>query len=173
MSGGEPDGTQDGTQDGADLDRAAERLLARCRARGVMLATAESCTGGLIAATLTAIAGSSDVVDRGFVTYSNAAKTEMLGVPADLIDTHGAVSAPVAEAMARGARARSAAGITVAVNGIAGPGGGSADKPVGLVWFGLAHPGGVTTDHVVFPGDRAAVRAATVAHAFALIEAVL
>lgn len=181
MSGGAPDGPEARTEQTADdragdaaaLGHAAARLLARCRARGVMLATAESCTGGLIAATLTEIAGSSDVVDRGFVTYSNAAKTEMLGVPAALIAHHGAVSAPVAEAMARGARDRSSAAIAVAVTGIAGPGGGSADKPVGLVWFGLAHAGGVTTDHVVFPGDRAAVRAATVAHAFALIDAVL
>ena len=124
-----------------DLLDAAARLLAACRRRAVLLATAESCTGGLIAAALTAIAGSSDVVDRGFVTYSNDAKTEMLGVPAALIAAEGAVSAPVARAMAEGALARSRATIAVAVTGIAGPGGGSADKPVGLVWFGLARPG--------------------------------
>src|ERR1700712_590106 len=106
----------------------AEALLAACRAGGVRLATAESCTGGLIAATLTAIAGSSDVVDRGFVTYSNEAKTDLVGVPAPLITAHGAVSEPVAAAMAEGALARSRATYTISVTGIAGPGGGSADK---------------------------------------------
>jgi len=136
-----------------------------------MIATAESCTGGLIAGVLTAIAGSSDIVDRGFVTYSNAAKTEMLGVPAALITTHGAVSAPVAEAMARGALQRSAATIAIAVTGIAGPGGGSADKPVGLVWFGLARGNTVISESVVFPGNRTAVRIATVEHALAMIGA--
>jgi len=136
-----------------------------------MIATAESCTGGLIAGLLTAIAGSSDVVDRGFVTYSNAAKTEMLGVPSALITTHGAVSAPVAEAMARGALQRSAATIAIAVTGIAGPGGGSADKPVGLVWFGLAHGDTAISESVVFPGDRTAVRIATVEHALAMVGA--
>ena len=151
---------------------AAARLLEACRRRGVLLATAESCTGGLIAAALTAVAGSSDVVDRGFVTYSNAAKTEMLGVPAALIEAEGAVSEPVARAMAQGALARSAAGIAVAVTGVAGPGGGSAAKPVGLVWFGLAQRGEpVAAECQVFPGDRGAVRAATVARAFALIAA--
>ena len=155
-----------------DLLDAAARLLAACRRRAVLLATAESCTGGLIAAALTAIAGSSDVVDRGFVTYSNDAKTEMLGVPAALIAAEGAVSAPVARAMAEGALARSRATIAVAVTGIAGPGGSSADKPVGLVWFGLARRGApAVAERVVFPGDRAAVRAATVAHALALIGA--
>jgi nicotinamide-nucleotide amidase len=106
---------------------AAAALLDACRARGWMLATAESCTGGLIAATLTAIAGSSDVVDRGFVTYSNEAKMEVLGVPGGLLGEHGAVSEPVARAMAEGALARSQADIAVAVTGVAGPGGGSAD----------------------------------------------
>jgi nicotinamide-nucleotide amidase len=159
---------------GADLLAEAEALLAACRARGIMLATAESCTGGLIAAALTAIAGSSDVVDRGFVTYSNEAKTEMLGVPAATIAAVGAVSQQVAGLMAAGALDRSRAGIAVAVTGIAGPGGGSADKPVGLVWFGLATRGGaVRAEHRVFPGDRMAIRAATVAHAFAMIRAAL
>ena len=157
---------------GTDDLAAAARVLAACRARGVMLATAESCTGGLIAAALTAIAGSSDVVDRGFVTYSNAAKTEMLGVPAALIETEGAVSEAVARAMAAGALARSAAAIAVSVTGVAWPGGGTATKPVGLVWFGLAQRGvPVAAEHVVFPGDRASVREATVAHALALIAA--
>ncbi|HQT78129.1 MAG TPA: CinA family protein [Rhodopila sp.] len=152
----------------------AESLLAACRADGVMLATAESCTGGLIAAALTAIAGSSDVVDRGFVTYSNDAKHQMIGVPMALIETHGAVSEPVAHAMAQGALAQSRAQIAVAVTGVAGPGGGSAEKPVGLVCFGLARSGRpVTTEKHVFPGDRTAIRAATVAHAFKMIRAAL
>ncbi len=150
----------------------AETLLAACRARGVILATAESCTGGLIAAALTAIAGSSDVVDRGFVTYSNEAKHDLVGVPMDLIARYGAVSEEVARAMASGALQRSRAGIAVSVTGVAGPGGGSAEKPVGLVCFGLAQTGQpVQTDRQVFPGDRTAIRAATVAHAFSLIRA--
>jgi nicotinamide-nucleotide amidase len=152
----------------------AEALLAACRARGAMLATAESCTGGLIAAALTAIAGSSDVVDRGFVTYSNDAKAQMLGVPPETIAAVGAVSQQVAGLMAAGALARSRATIAVAVTGVAGPGGGSPDKPVGLVWFGLAARGAdMRTDRQVFPGDRTAIRAATVAHAFALIREAL
>lgn len=119
----------------------AGKVLAACRARGIMLATAESCTGGLIAAALTDIAGSSDVVDRGFVTYSNAAKMEMLGVLPATLETCGAVSRQTAGEMAAGALARSNAGIAVSVTGIAGPGGGSPQKPVGLVWFGLAMTG--------------------------------
>ena len=150
---------------------AAERLLERCRKRGLRIATAESCTGGLIAASLTAIAGSSDVVDRGFVTYSNAAKTEMLGVPAALIDRVGAVSAEVAAAMASGALARSAADLAVAVTGVAGPGGGSVAKPVGLVWFGVAVSGeDAASISAIFPGDREAVRRQTVAMALRLLE---
>ncbi len=153
------------------LDEAA-CLLDACRIRQVRLATAESCTGGLIAAALTAIAQSSDVVDRGFVTYSNAAKQEMLGVPEELIREHGAVSEPVARAMAAGALARSRADITVSVTGVAGPGGGTPEKPVGLVWFGLARCGRpAESDSRVFPGDRTAIRSAAVAHAFALIRA--
>lgn len=157
---------------GAALLEQAAALLAACRARGWKLVTAESCTGGLIAATLTAIAGSSDVVDRGFITYSNESKVELLGVPAALLMVHGAVSEPAVRAMAEGALARSRADIAVAVTGVAGPGGGSAKKPVGLVWFGLAQRGAlVHSERVVFPGDRAAIRAATVAHAFGLIRA--
>jgi nicotinamide-nucleotide amidase len=126
----------------------------------------------MIAAALTAIAGASDVVDRGFVTYSNAAKTEMLGVAPDLIAAAGAVSEAVARSMAEGALARSAADLAVAVTGIAGPDGGSAEKPVGLVWLGLARRGGRTaTLRQVFPGDRAAVRRATVAKALRLLRA--
>src|SRR5262249_19084129 len=114
------------------LDEAA-RLLDAFRAAHKKLATAESCTGGLIAALLTEIPGSSDVIERGFVTYSNRAKVEMLGVPADLIATHGAISEPVARAMAEGALTHSHADIAVSVTGLAGPGGGSVAKPVGLV----------------------------------------
>lgn len=152
------------------LCRQAEALLTRCRARGLKLATAESCTGGLIIGALTEIAGSSDVVDRGFVTYSNAAKTEMIGVPAALIASHGAVSEPVARAMAEGALACSNADIAVAVTGVAGPGGGTATKPVGLVHFACARRGAETRhESHIFPGDRAAVRLATVARALELI----
>ncbi len=156
--------------DDAVLTQAAA-VLQRLRESGHRAATAESCTGGLIAAALTHIAGSSDVVDRGFVTYSNAAKTEMLGVPASLIASHGAVSEQVAVAMAQGALGRSAADLVVAVTGVAGPGGGSEEKPVGLVWFGLARRGReVLTERRIFAGDRSAVRAATVAHALALLQ---
>jgi nicotinamide-nucleotide amidase len=149
----------------------AAELLELCRRADVRLATAESCTGGLIAGCLTEIAGSSDVVDRGFVTYSNEAKTEMLGVPAMLISLNGAVSEPVARAMAEGALARSNADITIAVTGVAGPGGGSAEKPVGLVHFGCAGRGRQTYHHrEVFPGDRAAVRDATVQTALSIVR---
>jgi nicotinamide-nucleotide amidase len=117
---------------------AARRLLETCRSRRVLVATAESCTGGLIAGALTEIAGSSDVVERGFVTYSNAAKVTMLGVPRELIERDGAVSEVVARAMAEGALAHSTADLAVSVTGVAGPGGGSAMKPVGLVHFGCA-----------------------------------
>ena len=153
-----------------ELTRAAEALLARCRAAGLRLATAESCTGGLIAGALTEVAGSSDVVERGFVTYSNEAKSELLGVPAATIAAVGAVSAEVAQAMAEGALARSRADIAVAVTGVAGPGGGSPEKPVGLVWFALARRGRPTrVERRLFPGDRSAVRRATVEHVFSLI----
>ncbi len=148
----------------------AENLLAAARAAGAMLATAESCTGGLIAGAITAIAGSSDVFDRGFVTYTNEAKREVLGVPESALATHGAVSEAVARTMAEGALARSRARLAIAVTGIAGPGGGSAEKPVGLVWFGLAGRGRAThAERQVFPGDRAAVRRATVERALALL----
>ena len=149
----------------------ASAVLDACRARGWRIATAESCTGGLIASALTAIAGSSDVVECGYVTYSNAAKAAMLGVDPALIEANGAVSRPVAAAMAAGALARSGTQMAVSVTGVAGPGGGSADKPVGTVWFGLALAGSVTTECVTFPGDRDAVRAATVMHALRLLQA--
>ena len=142
-------------------------LARELKSRGLMMATAESCTGGLIAGACTDVSGSSDWFERGFVTYSNAAKTELLGVPAELIAQHGAVSEPVARAMAAGARAHSPAQVALAVTGVAGPTGGSADKPVGTVWFGWATPAGTFTEHQRFDGDRAAVRAATVRHALA------
>ena len=129
------------------------------------MAAAESCTGGMIAAACTDLAGSSAWFERGFVTYSNSAKTEMLGVDAALIDRWGAVSEPVARAMALGAIAHSKAQVSVAVTGVAGPSGGSADKPVGTVWFGWSVAGLVTSECLLFEGDRAAVRAATVRHA--------
>ena len=133
--------------------------------KGLFLATAESCTGGMIAAACSDLAGSSAWFERGFVTYSNAAKTEMLGVDAALIAEHGAVSEAVARAMAAGALAHSHAQVAVAVTGVAGPGGGSADKPVGTVWLGFALAGQVHAECQHFPGDRTAVRAATVQHA--------
>jgi nicotinamide-nucleotide amidase len=129
-----------------ELTKLAKHLLKICRARNIKLATAESCTGGLVAAALTEIAGSSDVFDRGFVTYSNAAKEKMLGVPADVLERFGAVSRETAVAMAQGALAHSQATVTVAVTGIAGPGGGSAAKPVGLVHLAGATRDG-RTDH--------------------------
>lgn len=155
----------------ADLDDLAAGVLATCRARGLMLATAESCTGGLVAGALTDIAGSSDVVERGFVTYSNAAKVEMLGVPEAWIAEHGAVSELVARAMAEGAIARSRADVAVAVTGIAGPGGGSAGKPVGLVHFAAARRGAATLHVERRFGDlgRAEIRRRSVAQALELL----
>jgi len=150
----------------------AEAVLGACRAKGLRLATAESCTGGMVAAALTDIAGSSDVVERGLVTYSNAAKSELLAVTPELIAAHGAVSGEVASAMAAGALARAPVDLAVSITGIAGPGGGSAAKPVGLVWFGIAAKGGdATTESHVFPGDRAAVRRAATRRALALLLA--
>ena len=147
----------------------AEALLALLRARQLKLATAESCTGGLISATLTAIAGSSDVVERGFVTYSNEAKREMLGVSEESLAAAGAVSEEVARAMAKGALERSRADIALSVTGIAGPGGATATKPIGLVFIGAAGRGGaLMVERNVFAGDRAAVRLASVSAAFRL-----
>jgi nicotinamide-nucleotide amidase len=138
-----------------------------------MLVTAESCTGGMISSACTDLAGSSQWFERGFVTYSNEAKHEMLGVPKELIDAHGAVSEPVARAMAMGAIEHSHADVAVAVTGIAGPTGGSADKPVGMVWFGFALNGECVTETKLFAGDRAAVRHATLRHALARLNALL
>ncbi|MBB5721893.1 nicotinamide-nucleotide amidase [Loktanella ponticola] len=151
----------------------AADILALATAKGVMIATAESCTGGLISGALTDIAGSSAMFDRGFVTYSNAAKTDLLGVPAAMIAAHGAVSEDVAAAMAQGALARSAAQIAVSVTGVAGPGGSDA-KPEGMVCFGVATAQGVQVETVQFGAiGRANVRAKTVEHALGMIAAAL
>ena len=148
-------------------------LLKGYEARGWRIATAESCTGGLVAALLTEVPGSSSVVDRGFVTYSKEAKTEMLGVPAGLVHAHGAVSEAVARAMAEGALRGSRADVAVAITGIAGPGGGSGAKPVGLVHFGLTARHGATTHLDRQYGDlgRSLVRERAVEDALMLLEA--
>ncbi len=155
--------------------RQAAAILAQYEARGLRLATAESCTGGLVAGALTEIAGSSAVVERGFVTYSNEAKTELLQVPTDLIAAFGAVSEPVARKMAEGALQNSRAEVAVAVTGIAGPGGGSAAKPVGLVHFGCARKGAPTSHVERRFGDigRTPIRLAALAQAFTLLEEAL
>ena len=153
-----------------DIDALAHEVIRAAIDKGLMIATAESCTGGLVAGALTAVAGSSAVVDRGFVTYSNAAKGELVGVPTELIEAHGAVSEPVARAMAEGAVARSAAQVSVSVTGIAGPGGGSPEKPVGLVHFAAAGPSGVVhIEHRFGDLGREAVRLESVQTALRLL----
>lgn len=155
----------------AELQALAARVLDACRARGLKVATAESCTGGLVAGALTEIAGSSDVVDRGFVTYSNAAKERMLGVPHDTLIAYGAVSRPTAEAMAKGAFIQSDADLAVAITGIAGPGGGTAEKPVGLVHLAAATRDGRLIHREMRYGDigRSVVRAKSVAEALRML----
>ena len=155
----------------SESEELARLVLAKCRAKGIMLATAESCTGGMIAAALTDIAGSSAVVDRGFVTYSNEAKMEMLGVREETLRAHGAVSEETALEMAFGALRHSRARIAVSVTGIAGPDGGSAEKPVGLVWFGLARTGVETVaEKRLFDNrGRAFIRAESVKVALGMI----
>ena len=148
---------------------AVDKLAAVLLANEWKLATAESCTGGMIAATCTDLAGSSNWFERGFVTYSNEAKTELLAVDPALIAAHGAVSEVVARAMAFGAIRHSHAQVSIAVTGVAGPSGGSAEKPVGTVWFGFQVDGRLTSETKRFPGDRAAVREATVRHALARV----
>ena len=154
------------------LRNAATAVLDLCRARGWKVATAESCTGGLVAGALAEIAGSSAVVDRGFVTYSNEAKQQMLGVAADTLKTHGAVSRQTAEAMARGGLGKSDADVVVAITGIAGPGGGSPDKPVGLVHFAAASRSGALTHAEMRYGDigRSEVRHRSVLQALAMLK---
>ena len=150
----------------------AQSVLDACRARNWKLATAESCTGGLVAGALTAIAGSSHVIVRGFVTYSNEAKSELLGVPPETIAAHGAISAETAAAMARGALARAPVDLAVSVTGIAGPGGATPTKPVGLVLCSLARRDGeCRTERRVFPGDRSQVRRAALDMALRLLDA--
>lgn len=152
----------------------ARDLIAAAVAKGWTVATAESCTGGLVAGVLTGVPGSSAVLDRGFVTYSNAAKVDLLGVPAELIEVHGAVSEPVARSMAEGARRRAGAHLAVSITGIAGPGGGTATKPVGTVHFACAHAR-ETVHHAAGFGDigRDAVRLASVRQALLMLSAAL
>ena len=157
-----------------DLLARAEKLLAEARAQGFKIVTAESCTGGLVAGLLTEIPGSSDVVERGFVTYSNDAKQDLLGVPREILQSHGAVSEQTARAMAQGALKHSRADIAVAVTGIAGPGGGSTDKPVGLVHFSAARGNRIIHRECRF-GDigRGAVRARSVEVALGMLQSLL
>ena len=155
-----------------DLRAAAKAVLDACRARGLKIATAESCTGGLVAGALTDIAGSSDVLDRGFVTYSNEAKQQMLGVPAATIEKHGAVSRETAEAMARGVLGHSRVHLAVSVTGIAGPDGGTEEKPVGLVYFAAATRSGKLVNAEKHYGNvgRAKVRKQSVLQAFRMLH---
>ena len=156
-----------------ELLEAAEVLLDSCRAKGLRLTTAESCTGGLVASLMTEIPGSSDVVGRGFVTYSNEAKQELLGVRAETLAVHGAVSGETAQEMAAGALARAGpdADLAVAVTGVAGPGGGSAEKPVGTVWLAVASAGGATVaSRRNLDGNRAEIRRAAVECAVAMLS---
>jgi nicotinamide-nucleotide amidase len=148
-----------------ELQALCAQLAEALRTRGWMLCTAESCTGGQIAAACTDLAGSSQWFERGFVTYSNEAKSSMLGVAPALIAQYGAVSEAVVRAMVQGALANSQAQVALAVTGIAGPGGGSPDKPVGTVWFGWATPGGIYSECQHMPDDRASVRATSTHHA--------
>ena len=150
----------------------AEQVLARATKADIMLTCAESCTGGMVAAALTDISGASSVLDRGFVTYSNEAKIDLLGVQEDTLLAHGAVSSETAMEMAAGAlTAAPGTALAVAITGIAGPGGGSVEKPVGLVWFGLAMTGEApVTEHHIFKGDRAAIRQQAAHHALSMMR---
>jgi nicotinamide-nucleotide amidase len=148
----------------------ATAVLDACRRRGWRVATAESCTGGLVAAALTAIPGASDVVDRGFVTYSNKSKMDLLGVPEATLAAHGAISSETALAMAKGAVGRAGVDLAVSITGIAGPGGGSADKPVGLVYLGLATAIASRSERHVFPGDRDGIRHAAMIRALEMLQ---
>jgi nicotinamide-nucleotide amidase len=151
----------------------AIRVSNRLRDERLMLATAESCTGGLVAAAITDISGSSGWFERGFVTYSNQAKCEMIGVPADLIERHGAVSEPVARAMAEGALRNSRAQVSLAITGVAGPTGGTETKPVGTVSFAWSNRLHTSVETVVFKGDRERIRAQAAAHALRGLLALL
>jgi len=150
----------------------ANIVLEKCRARGWHIATAESCTGGLVAAALTAVAGSSDVLERGFVAYSSAAKTELLGVPPETIAAHGTVSPETALAMAKGAAERARVELAVSITGIAGPGGGTSQKPVGFMCFGIAGPAAARSESLHVPGiDRTQIRHAAMRYALHLLAA--
>ena len=153
----------------ADTVSSAERLVSKLKERGLTCATAESCTGGCVGGAITAVPGSSAVFLGGVISYANEVKRDVLGVPQEILDTHGAVSSECAERMAAGARALLKSDLAVSLTGIAGPDGGSAEKPVGLVWFGLATPEGVRTENMIFSGDRAAVRSQAVNHALELL----
>ncbi|MFN7400916.1 MAG: CinA family protein [Alphaproteobacteria bacterium] len=152
-----------------DLLARAAALLSDCRQKSLTITTAESCTGGLLAALLTEIPGSSDVFARGYITYANSAKTEMLGVASTLIATHGAVSEEVARAMAEGALRAASADVAIAATGIAGPGGGSTEKPVGLVHLAVATKSSTYHQRYVFMGDRSAVRMGALAAGLAMV----
>lgn len=156
-------------QQQADTVSPAERLVAKLKERGLTCATAESCTGGGVGSAITAVPGSSAVFLGGVISYANEVKRDVLGVPQDVLDAHGAVSSECAERMAAGVRNLLKADLAVSLTGIAGPDGGSAEKPVGLVWFGLATPEGVRTEKMIFSGDRAAVRSQAVNHALELL----
>jgi nicotinamide-nucleotide amidase len=158
----------------AALMEKAAAILVACTARGLKVATVESCTGGLLASVLTELPGSSAMFTHGFVTYANAAKAQMVGVSMALIEQHGAVSEPVARAMAEGGLSASGADIAIAITGVAGPGGGSAEKPVGTVHFTCAMRGGATMHaHLIFDGDRSAIRLAAAEHALGMMVAAL
>ena len=147
----------------------AEKLVELYKSSGKTCATAESCTGGGIGAAITSVAGSSEVFLGGVISYANEVKRDVLGVAAQVLDEYGAVSSETAAQMAEGARRLTKADVAVAVTGIAGPGGGSVEKPIGLVWFGLATANGVRTEKAIFSGDRELVRSATVIHALGML----
>ena len=151
------------------MSAVAENLVALLKARGLTCATAESCTGGGVGSAITAVAGSSEVFLGGIISYANEVKRDVLGVAADALEKFGAVSPQVAEQMADGARRLTKADLAISLTGIAGPGGGSAEKPVGLVWFGLSTAGGTRTEKAIFRGDRAKVRAQAVTHALGML----
>ena len=151
------------------VESAAAHLVALYAARGLTCATAESCTGGLTGGAITAVPGSSAVFLGGVISYANEVKRDVLGVPQQVLDTFGAVSPETAAAMAEGARRLTGADVAVSLTGVAGPDGGSAEKPVGLVWFGLATASGTRTEKSVFRGDRAGIRANAVTHALGLL----
>jgi PncC family amidohydrolase len=157
------------TFSGRGVRPAAERLVEALSEKKLTCATAESCTGGGVGFAITGVAGSSAVFMGGIVSYDNSVKRDVLGVPEEVLSTKGAVSSECAAAMAEGARRLLNTDLAVSITGIAGPGGGSAEKPVGLVWFGLAYRAGTATDKMVFPGDREAVRVAAIEHALNLL----